>query len=75
MKFDFVPVDYDYFDFEGHNYVRMIGRSGKGEKICVIDSYEPNFWVILRRMLKRNLRQVVRWYYHRKRKTQKITQT
>jgi|TARA_B100002003_G_scaffold63752_1_gene59074 DNA polymerase elongation subunit (family B) len=48
MKFDFVPVDYDYFDFEGHNYIRMIGRSGKGEKICVIDSYEPNFYVILK---------------------------
>jgi len=49
MKFEFVPVDYDYFDFEGENYIRLIGRSGKGEKICVIDSYEPNFWVILKK--------------------------
>ncbi len=23
---EFVPVDYDYFDFGGENFVRMIGR-------------------------------------------------
>ena len=48
MKFEFVPVDYDYFDFNGENYIRLIGRTGKGKKICVIDSYEPNFYVILK---------------------------
>ncbi len=46
-KFEFVPVDYDYFDFAGENYVRMIGRDGEGKKVCVVDSYEANFWVIL----------------------------
>ena len=49
MKFEFVPVDYDYFDFEGKNYVRLIGRTEKGKKVCVIDSYEPNFWIILKK--------------------------
>jgi len=48
MKFEFVPVDYDYFDFNGENYVRMIGRTEKGKKVCVVDSYEPNFYVILK---------------------------
>jgi DNA polymerase I/DNA polymerase-2 len=48
MKFDFVPVDYDYFDYGGRNYVRLIGRNGKGEKICLVDSYEPNFYLILK---------------------------
>ena len=48
MKFEFVPVDYDYFDFDGRNYVRLIGRNEKGKKVCVVDSYEPNFWVILK---------------------------
>ena len=47
MKFDFIPLDYDYFDFEGKNYVRIIGRTEKGKKVCVVDSYEPNFYVIL----------------------------
>jgi diadenylate cyclase len=48
MEFEFVPVDYDYFDFEGKNYVRLVGRNGKGEKVCVVDSYEPNFYLILK---------------------------
>ena len=48
MKFEFVPVDYDYFDFEGRNYVRIVGRNGKCEKVCVVDSYEPNFYLILK---------------------------
>ena len=47
MKFEFIPLDYDYFDFEGRNYVRMIGRTEKGKKVCVVDSYEPNFYVVL----------------------------
>jgi len=45
---EFVPVDYDYFDFEGRNYVRLVGRDEKGRKVCVVDDYEPNFWVILK---------------------------
>jgi len=49
MKFEFMPIDYDYFDFNGRNYVKLIGRNEKGAKICVVDSYEPNFWVILKK--------------------------
>jgi len=49
MKFEFVPVDYDYFDFQGRNYVKLIGRNGKGEKVCIIDSYEPNFYLVLKK--------------------------
>ncbi len=60
MKFEFVPVDYDYFDFEGKNYVRLIGRTGKGKKICVIDSYEPNFWVILKKGYEDKAEEVVK---------------
>jgi len=48
MEFEFVPVDYDYFDFQGRNYVRLVGRTKKGEKVCVVDSYEPNFYLILK---------------------------
>lgn len=42
----FIPVDYDYFDWQGKNYVKIIGRTEKGKKACVIDSYKPYFWVI-----------------------------
>ncbi|MCK4996863.1 ribonuclease H-like domain-containing protein [Candidatus Pacearchaeota archaeon] len=48
MRFNFIPIDFDYFDFEGENYVQLVGRNEEGEKICVIDSYESNFWVILK---------------------------
>ena len=47
MEFEFVPVDYDYFDFDGENYVRMIGRNEKGAKVCVVDYYEANFYLVL----------------------------
>ena len=47
MKTEFIPVDFDYFDFEGRNYVKLIGRTRQNKRICVIDDYEPNFWVIL----------------------------
>jgi len=49
MEFEFVPVDYDYFDFDGRNYVRMIGRDGDGRKVCVVDSYDANFYVVLKK--------------------------
>ncbi|MDH3353490.1 MAG: hypothetical protein OEL87_03515, partial [Nanoarchaeota archaeon] len=48
MEFEFIPVDYDYFDFNGKNYIQMTGRNEKGGKVCVIDSYEANFWIILK---------------------------
>ena len=48
MRFNFIPIDFDYFDFEGKNYVQLVGRNKEGEKICIIDSYESNFWVILK---------------------------
>jgi len=48
MEIEFIPIDYDYFDFEEKNYIRIVGRTNKGKKVCIIDSYEPNFWVILK---------------------------
>jgi DNA polymerase I/DNA polymerase-2 len=47
MKTDFIPIDYSYFDFEGRNYAKIIGRTGKGKRICVIDSCPIYFWAIL----------------------------
>ncbi len=44
-----MPVDFDYFDFEGRNYVRMIGRNEKGQKGCVVDFHDANFYVVLKK--------------------------
>ncbi|MFH0711662.1 MAG: DNA-directed DNA polymerase [archaeon] len=49
MEFEFVPVDYDCFDFEGRNYVRMIGRDGDGKRVCVVDFHDANFYVVLKK--------------------------
>ena len=48
MKTSFIPVDYDYFDFEGRNYARIIGRNAEGKRICIIDSCPVYFWAILK---------------------------
>jgi len=53
MKTTFIPIDYDYFDFQGKNYVKVIGRNKQGKRICVIDSCEIYFWGILEENLKK----------------------
>ncbi len=47
METDFIPLDYDYFDFEGRNYMKIYGRGSKDQRICVIDSCPVYFWAIL----------------------------
>jgi len=51
METQFIPIDYDYFDFEGKNYSKIFGRDKEGRRICVIDSFEPYFWAILKENL------------------------
>ena len=45
---EFIPIDYDYFDFGGRNYIKIIGRDELGKRVCVIDSCPVYFWVILK---------------------------
>ena len=52
MKTEFIPIDYDYFDFEGRNYIKVIGRDQSSKRICVIDSCEVYFWAILKEKTK-----------------------
>ena len=44
-----MPLDYDYFDWEGRNYLRIIGRNEKGKRLCVIDKFNPYLWAILKK--------------------------
>ncbi|MFA5953110.1 MAG: DNA-directed DNA polymerase [Candidatus Pacearchaeota archaeon] len=48
METKFIPIDYNYFDFQGENYVRIIGRNEHGQKICILDKFESHFWAILK---------------------------
>jgi len=43
----FIPLDYDYFDFESRNYVKIFGRDSSGKSVCLIDDFKPYFWVVL----------------------------
>jgi len=52
MKTEFIPIDYDYFDFEGRNYAKIIGRDSKGKRVCIIDSCDVYFWAILKEKTK-----------------------
>ncbi len=54
IQIEFIPIDYDYFDFEGRNYARIIGRNSEGKRICVIDSCPVYFWAILKNGLKQS---------------------
>lgn len=48
MKTLFIPIDYDYFDWQGRNYVKIIGRDEKSRRICIIDSCPVYLWAILK---------------------------
>lgn len=54
MKTEFIPIDYDYFDFNGRNYVKIIGRNAKGKRVCIIDSCPVYLWAILKDKLKQS---------------------
>jgi len=43
-----MPIDYDYFDFQGRNFLKIIGRDEKNKRVCIIDSFEPYFWAVLK---------------------------
>ncbi|MBU4086388.1 MAG: DNA-directed DNA polymerase [Nanoarchaeota archaeon] len=48
MEIKFIPIEYDYFDWQGRNYARIIGRDDNGKRVLVIDSFEPFLYAILK---------------------------
>ena len=45
---NFIPVDYDYFDFNGRNFLKIAGRTSEGKRACIIDEFQPYFWAIFK---------------------------
>lgn len=43
----FIPIDYSNFDYDSRNYIKIFGRDDKGRRVCLIDSCDVYFWVIL----------------------------
>ena len=48
MKINFIPIDYDYFDLQGRNYVKVLGRTDSNKKVCIVDTCDIYFWAILK---------------------------
>jgi DNA polymerase Pol2 len=48
MKTDFIALDYDYFDYNGKNYIKIYGRNSHGKRVCIIDTCPIYFWAILK---------------------------
>lgn len=47
-EINFIPLEYDYFDFAGKNYLKIFGKDENNKKICVIDQFKPFLWAILK---------------------------
>ncbi len=48
ISINLIPIDYDYFDYQGRNYAKIVGRTDKGKKACIIDTCDIYFWAILK---------------------------
>jgi len=46
MQVKFIPLDFDSFDIGEKSFIRMWGRTDKGERCCVIDTCDSFFWLI-----------------------------
>lgn len=44
----FIPIDYDYFDYQGKNYAKIIGRVDEGKRVCIVDECDIYFWAVLK---------------------------
>ena len=45
---NFIPIDYDYFDFNGKTYAKITGRTDNHKKTVIIDNCDIYFWAILK---------------------------
>ena len=48
MELSFIPIDYDSLEINEKTYAKIIGRSEKGKRICLIDECDIYFWAILK---------------------------
>ncbi|MEM3405380.1 MAG: DNA-directed DNA polymerase [Candidatus Pacearchaeota archaeon] len=49
MKISFIPLDYDYFEFENRIYLKIFGKNDEGKNCCLIDEYENFFYVLCKK--------------------------
>jgi DNA polymerase elongation subunit (family B) len=60
METTFIPIDYDSFDFEGRNYIKIIGRNEKEKRVCVVDTCPIYLWAILKdKASEKNIKELI----------------
>jgi DNA polymerase I/DNA polymerase-2 len=47
MKTDFIPLDYNHFDYNGRNYIKIYGKNSQSKRVCIIDECDVYLWAIL----------------------------
>ena len=52
MNIDFIPLNYESFDFQEKSYIKVFGKTRDHKNICVIDTCDSYFWAILNPSLK-----------------------
>jgi DNA polymerase elongation subunit (family B) len=56
---NFIPIDYDYFDFNSKTYAKITGRTDTGKKTVIIDNCDIYFWAILKdKVPERKIKQI-----------------
>jgi len=45
MEIEFIPLDYDYIDYENGSVIRIFGRTKEGKRCVIIDRTDSYFWL------------------------------
>ena len=43
-----MPIDYEALELEDKSYVRIIGRTGSGKRVCLINDCDIYFWAVVK---------------------------
>jgi DNA polymerase elongation subunit (family B) len=46
MRINFIPIDYDYFDYSNRTYIKIFGKTSEGKTCCLIDETDNFFYII-----------------------------
>ena len=55
METNFIPIDYEPFDYDGRNHLKIFGRNGHNEQICIVDTCPIYMWAILKQGVTQNM--------------------
>ena len=77
MKQEFLPIDFNSFDYNGKNHIKIYGRNKVGKRLCIIDSCPVYMWAILKdgttkKMINSLIKDIQKTYIQTKERTSKV---